>query len=1336
MKNPFGITKTSVGLALAALLPVMVQTASADVLLTDDFVVSSNSQNVNQQLASRQSGPLAPAPYTGVQIHHQVGNTTTDVGQPGGAANSHYVLLAFDGCFYSDVPLDAVASGPLTIEFDMYVGGTASPTSDPTTWVACCVTHPDGNNFFPVVPHSGEFGFLVRNNGGVQVFQNNGSITPNGFDTPGFASSNHWTLVFSDSSGTGSAFNGNGSQVTMMNGTTVLGTIALSQLDSAGLRLGFRDGGNRFGGISNLKISGTPSGRPAAGQNLSFEYDTSLSGSQIQGIPTGWNAYNENGWADIGSQNAGGTDFSVIDPLAPTADGNQYLYVNMFNGNTQGGIYQDMGPLKTNSIYTLTVAIGSRADRINSPGIISLVNGTDNTGTVLATGGGLPSTQNTWQDFTATFTTGPAVSGDLTVVLSVAPANSIQADFDNVRLNVQTLTFPPPYLVANPSPASATVAVSNTVSFTAAFSNTPPVSLQWVQIVSGSPNVTNNVNAGVVTVTNNGVVTSTLTLGNVPLSAAGSYQLRAVNQYGTAVYTLPATLTVVPTITWYAAGTYNSTFADDTVLGLAGAVSNEVYGVDFGGSGSQTTANGYTFDDYAGVGNMSIAGSPATFNGYLVGGASTGDGALDIMLANGVYGSAANTGTLNNLTVGQTYTVLVLLDDTRSSPGGPNFQITDGITSSPAQRYAFVNGAPAVGGYIIGTFTAQATSQPLTVVNTGGSQYNAILLEKGLAGAPPIAPTLTTDLTPPLLEIAAGDPVSLSAAGEGSLPLSYQWYNQSGPISGATGPNYSFNAVTGTNAYQVIITNAFGSVTSSIATVISSTNIVTVNNFSFEAGTHAGSGGQTIPQAWLDFNNRNFSTVANNSYSVVGPLAPPADGNNFFAINEGPSDPTGGIYQDLGPLQANTTYTLTVAIGRRMDFPNPPGTLGSPGIISLINGTNQNGIVLATTNGIPTAADSWQDYSVTFISGPAVSGDLIVDLSVAGASTYQANFDNVRLTKTPAPAVIPPTLLTDLHPLDSEVALGAPWTLSVTANGNPLSFQWYNQNGPISGATNTSYSFNAVAGTNSYYLGVTNTAGALFSSTGVVVSAASTVTLNNFSFENGTVAGPGGGNLPVSWTQGGSINWCAVSSGSYSSIPDGTYFYALNEGPNDPTGGIYQDVGHLTPNTTYTLTVALGRNPSFTPGTGLGSPGIISLINGTDNTGLVLSTTNGIPTTPGDWQDYTTTFTTGASVSGDLTVGLTVAGASTYQANFDNVRLTAVHNFKFGPLQVAGGNLILTGAGGTAGAAYSLLTTTNLANPNGWTTNTTGTLDGTGAFSNSIPIGTSPARFFRAVHNP
>jgi len=68
-----------------------------------------------------------------------------------------------------------------------------------------------------------------------------------------------------------------------------------------------------------------------------------------------------------------------------------------------------------------------------------------------------------------------------------------------------------------------------------------------------------------------------------------------------------------------------------------------------------------------------------------------------------------------------------------------------------------------------------------------------------------------------------------------------------------------------------------------------------------------------------------------------------------------------------------------------------------------------------------------------------------------------------------------------------------------------------------------------------------------------------------------------------------------------------------------------------------------------------------------------------------------------------------------------------------GSVTQSGGNLIVTGTGGyPPGGGYTWLTTTNLSAPIIWTTNTTGVLDGSGAFSNSIPINpANPARFFR-----
>jgi hypothetical protein len=76
---------------------------------------------------------------------------------------------------------------------------------------------------------------------------------------------------------------------------------------------------------------------------------------------------------------------------------------------------------------------------------------------------------------------------------------------------------------------------------------------------------------------------------------------------------------------------------------------------------------------------------------------------------------------------------------------------------------------------------------------------------------------------------------------------------------------------------------------------------------------------------------------------------------------------------------------------------------------------------------------------------------------------------------------------------------------------------------------------------------------------------------------------------------------------------------------------------------------------------------------------------------------------------------------------------TTNQTITFNPVQVSAGSLILSGAGGSAGAAYTLLTSTNLTTPLAeWTTNTAGVFTSSGTFSNGIPIlNTEPTRFFR-----
>jgi hypothetical protein len=90
-------------------------------------------------------------------------------------------------------------------------------------------------------------------------------------------------------------------------------------------------------------------------------------------------------------------------------------------------------------------------------------------------------------------------------------------------------------------------------------------------------------------------------------------------------------------------------------------------------------------------------------------------------------------------------------------------------------------------------------------------------------------------------------------------------------------------------------------------------------------------------------------------------------------------------------------------------------------------------------------------------------------------------------------------------------------------------------------------------------------------------------------------------------------------------------------------------------------------------------------------------------------------------------LSLDYPGATTNAAAFTLVALPSIN-----PPTLAGNSLILTGTGATPGASYSWLTSTNVAAPLAlWTTNITGVVDGTGAFSNSILIAPSEQdRFF------
>ncbi len=230
------------------------------------------------------------------------------------------------------------------------------------------------------------------------------------------------------------------------------------------------------------------------------------------------------------------------------------------------------------------------------------------------------------------------------------------------------------------------------------------------------------------------------------------------------------------TMTWT-----NGTFSNTSIL----PTSNVVYAVDTGGGGGVTvTAAGidwYSHQKYDTYNDGAVAGYDDwdRRGGYLIGsGRSTGDAGFDAVLDNYLFapgGGPAQAIELKSLTAGHTYQVLLLDIWTGGLPfGGPlSMQAADGYdgttltgSASAVQQFSYqyaddvdpITHIPnPLGGYLIGTFTADATSQTLYLRTTGfdSGMISAFVVSEVVAPPPPYVP----------------EPASLGVLGLGAVAL-------------------------------------------------------------------------------------------------------------------------------------------------------------------------------------------------------------------------------------------------------------------------------------------------------------------------------------------------------------------------------------------------------------------------------------------------------------------------------------------------------------------------------------------------------------------------------------
>ncbi len=444
-----------------------------------------------------------------------------------------------------------------------------------------------------------------------------------------------------------------------------------------------------------------------------------------------------------------------------------------------------------------------------------------------------------------------------TLVLSNVQAGDV-ASYDVVVSNgvgspvtsaAASLTVTPKAPQIITQPVGQTVAAGDTVVLSVTATGTAPLTYQWRK--------------GATTLTNGGVVsgatTSTLTLTGVTVTNSGSYDVVVSNGVGSPATSTAVSVLVIapPSVLNYSGGTYTQNF--DTLplsgtytftgigpfsldanpgvnaSGLAGwsfakfapASGNALFKFDTGGSNSGgvnsygiagtnpvtdralgSVASGTTASR-VGVTMVNTSGHTITYLTVSYTGEQwrRGSAAANTFAFSYAVGAGdINTGTFTNFTA---------LDFKAPNNGTTLNVALDG--NAPANR------VPGITATITGLTWApgQALVLRWTDVDDSGSDDGIAIDDFSISDAPPV-PVITTQ---PLDQtVPSFSPASFTVAATSATPVSFQWRRNGVAITGnpsATTATFSFASATAADAasYDCVVTNPFGSTTSSAATL-------------------------------------------------------------------------------------------------------------------------------------------------------------------------------------------------------------------------------------------------------------------------------------------------------------------------------------------------------------------------------------------------------------------------------------------------------------------------------------------------------------------------------------
>ena len=377
------------------------------------------------------------------------------------------------------------------------------------------------------------------------------------------------------------------------------------------------------------------------------------------------------------------------------------------------------------------------------------------------------------------------------------------------------------------------------------------------------------------------------------------------------------------------------------------------------------------------------------------------------------------------------------------------------------------------------------------------------------------APGISTQ--PASQTVNAGASATFNVIAASATTMTYQWRFNGANISGATNSSYMKSNVQAADLgyYSVVVSNSFGSVTSSNATL--SLTAGSIFSEDFEAG-----------------NMNNWSVVSGATSLSISTLQNHTSGGTKSAYL---NTTQAKMYHNLSPLaggHSKVTFwiydsTLNRAWGEARSYSG--GTFNSGSLQQLYaagkytsvtlpgevyDSTKYQGRVLTGSNvgwfnlnaaGAPSRSTGWHKFEIEVLSGGTTINfyvDGVLGRQITGATYYalddvvigslgtasttgDAWFDDIKVEYFDLPSIT-------TQPADQTVNTGSSATFSVATSGIVTSYQWLKNGSPISGATTSSYTIsNAQASdTGGYAVIVSN-------GVGPVTSTTATLTVNTAS---------------------------------------------------------------------------------------------------------------------------------------------------------------------------------------------------------------------------------------------